>query len=221
MVPREDPLLESAVATLLDLVRQYGPPMLFVAAFLENALFMSRPVPGEALLAVGGYFVQRGEMRFDVAWLCVFLGVLRGDHVGWYGGRRIVHRLPGTSLIANVEKLIRRRGGWVVVFGRFSGIPRPALLFTVGMMGLPYRRFVPFELAGAAIWSAWWLTIGVLGGTLMDLVGELGPWGPWLSVGSIAVGGLLGWIFRARLKRFAFGDDVAAPPVAPVGEAAR
>ena len=224
----EEPMLESVIATLLDLVREHGPLMLFVAAFLENALFMSWLVPGEALLAVGGYFVQRGELRFEVAWLCVFLGVLLDDHVGFfvgrYGGRRMVHCLPFTSAIANVEKLIRRRGGWVVLFGRFSGVLRPALLLTVGMMGLPYRRFAPFELAGAAIWSAWWLTIGVVGGTLLDYVGELGRWGPWLSVGSLMLGGLLGWIFRARLKRLAFGDDdqvdaQAAPQAAPRADA--
>ena len=37
----------------------------FLAAFLENAAFLSWALPGEHLLAVGGYFIQRGELRFE------------------------------------------------------------------------------------------------------------------------------------------------------------
>jgi membrane protein DedA with SNARE-associated domain len=101
----------------------------------------------------------------------------------------------------------------VVLCGRFSGGLRPAVLFTVGMMGLSYRTFWPFELVGAAAWSALWLGIGVLGGSLLDYFGGLGPWGPWLFIGSIVVGGLLSWLFRDRLKRLAFGEDESAVPL--------
>ena len=76
-------MLDPVLNPLLDLIREHGPLLLFVAAFLENAAFMSWLVPGEKLVAVGGYFVQRGELRFELAWLCVFLGVLCGDHVGF------------------------------------------------------------------------------------------------------------------------------------------
>jgi membrane protein DedA with SNARE-associated domain len=216
-------VFESVLAFVLDLVREHGPLVLFLAAFLENALLLSWAVPGETLLAVGGYFIQRGELRFEVAWAYVFVGVLCGDQVGYlvgrYGGRQLVHRLPFKRLLARVETLIRRHGGWVVLCGRFSGALRPAVLFTVGTMGLPYRRFWAFELLGAAAWSALWLVVGVLGGTLLDHFGELGSsWGPRLSVGSILLGGLLGWVFRDRLKRLLFGDD--EPTEAPAESAA-
>jgi membrane-associated protein len=211
-------VLESAVALILDLIRQHGPLVFFLAAFLENAAFISWAIPGETLLAVGGYFIQRGEMRFELAWLSVFLGVLCGDHVGYlvgrYCGTKIVHRLPYQRVIVRVEKLVGRYGGWVVLCGRFSGGLRPAVLFTVGMMGLPYRKFWPFELVGAAAWSALWLGIGVLGGSLLDYFGELGPWGPWLFFGSIVIGGFLSWLFRDRLKRLILGkDEVDESPI--------
>jgi undecaprenyl-diphosphatase len=215
-------MFDAVVGFILDLVREHGPLILFLAAFLENAAFLSWALPGETLLAVGGYFIQRGELRFELAWAYVFLGVLAGDHIGYfvgrYGGSRLAHRLPFQRVITRVQQLVRRYGGWVVLGGRFSGGLRPAVLFTVGTMGLPYRRFWPFELVGAASWSALWLGLGVLGGTLLDQLSWLGPWGPWLFVGSIVGGVLLGWVFRAPLKRLAFGGDEPAE-VAPEARA--
>lgn len=204
-------MLDSFLDPVLELIREHGPLLLFVAAFLENAAFLSWLVPGEKLVAVGGYFVQQGELRFELAWLCVFAGVLCGDHVGFligrFAGARLRHRLPLQPAIARAERLIRRHGGWVVLFGRFTGIGRPVVLFTVGMMRLPYRQFWIFELVGAASWSLVWLGIGVLGGSLIDYLGGFGPWVPWLSIGASALGGLLVWRFRHRLKRLILGHD--------------
>jgi membrane-associated protein len=207
-------MLESAVALLLDLVREHGPLLLFLAAFLENAAFLSWLVPGEKLVAVGGYFVQQGELRFEQAWLCVFFGVLCGDHVGFfigrYAGTRLLQRLPVGRVVSRVERLIQRHGCWVVLFGRFTGVGRPVVMFTVGMMRLPYRQFWLYELIGAAAWSLVWLGIGVLGGSLIEYLGAFGPWVPWLSIGSSVVGGFLVWQFRHRLKRLILGDDEPA-----------
>ena len=209
-------MLEPVIDLLLDLIREHGPILLFVAAFLENAAFLSWLVPGEKLVAVGGYFVQRGELRFEQAWLCVFLGVLFGDHVGFligrFAGTRLRDRLPMQQAVDRAERLIQRHGGWVVLFGRFTGIGRPVTMFTVGMMRLPYRRFWLFELAGAASWSLIWLGIGVMGGSLIEYLGELGPWVPWLTIAASAIGGLLVWRFRHRLMRLILGDDEPAEP---------
>ena len=204
-------MLEPVLDMLLDLIREHGPLLLFVAAFLENAAFLSWLVPGEKLVAVGGYFVQRGELRFEQAWLCVFLGVLCGDHVGFLIGRlagpRVRDRLPLQQAVDRTEQLIQRHGGWVVLFGRFTGIGRPVVLFTVGMLRLPYRQFWLFELVGAASWSLVWLGIGVLGGSLIEYLGAFGPWVPWVSIGASAVGGALVWHFRHRLKRRFLDED--------------
>jgi membrane-associated protein len=211
-------MLDPILNLLLDLIREHGALLLFVAALLENAAFLSWLVPGEKLVAIGGYFVQRGELRFEAAWLCVFLGVLLGDHVGFLIGRcagdRVLQRLPFQQAVTRVDRLIQRHGGWVVLLGRFTGALRPFVMFTVGMTRLPYRRFWHFELVGAATWSLVWLGIGVLGGSLMDYLGEFGPWVPWVAMGVVFVGTLLVWPFRDRIKRLVLGDDdpgAAAP----------
>jgi membrane protein DedA with SNARE-associated domain len=86
------------------------------------------------------------------------------------------------------------------------------VLFTVGMIRLPYRQFWLFELAGAASWSLVWLVIGVLGGSLIEYLGAFGPFVPWLTIGSSAVGAMLAWHFRDLLKRLLLGEDESAAP---------
>lgn len=209
-------MLESAFNLLVELIREHGPLLLFMAAFLENAAFLSWFVPGEKLVAMGGYFVQQGELRFEQAWLCVFLGVLCGDHVGFligrYGGQRLLRRLPVGPMVQRVERLIQRHGCWVVLCGRFTGVGRPLVMFTVGTMRLPYRRFWPYELIGAASWSLVWLAVGVLGGSVIEYLGAFGPWVPWVSLGGSLIIGLLVWRFRHRLKRLILGEDEPGDP---------
>jgi membrane protein DedA with SNARE-associated domain len=204
-------MLDPIFDLLLSLIRDHGPLLLFVAAFLENAAFLSWLVPGEKLVAVGGFFVQQGELRFESAWLCVFLGVLLGDHVAFLIGRRagdrVLRRLPYRQAVARVERLIQRYGGWVVLLGRFTGALRPFVMFTVGVTGLPYRRFWLFELVGAASWSLIWLGVGVLGGSLIEYLNGLGPWVGWATLGSIVVIGMLAWRYRDRIKQLILGDD--------------
>ena len=209
-------MLEPILNTLLDLIREHGPLLLFAAAFLENAAFMSWLVPGEKLAAVGGYFVQRGELRFELAWLCVFLGVLCGDHVGFLIGRlagpRLRHRLPFQQAIERAERLIQRRGAWMVLFGRFTGIGRPIVLFTVGMMGLPYRQFWLFELIGAASWTLVWLGVGVLGGSLIEYLGAFGPWVALADARRLGDRRDAGLAFPGSAEQLLLGEDEPAEP---------
>jgi membrane-associated protein len=215
-------MIESTVTWLLDTVREHGPLLLFVASFLENAAFLSWLLPGEKLLLVGGYLVQQGQLRFEIAWLSIYVGVILGDNVGYaigrFGGTRIMHRLPGRQSIARVEQLLQRHGGWVVLAGRFSGLLRPVLFFTIGMMKVPYRRFWVYEMVGAAAWTTLWLGMGVLGGSLLDYLGEYGQYAVWLvvlKVAAFALGGGLVWKQRQRVKRVLFGERATVDEATP------
>jgi membrane-associated protein len=206
-------VIESLLQFVLGLVRDHGPLVLFVAALLENAAFLSWALPGEVLLATGGYLIQQGELSAELAWLSVVAGVLIGDHTAYFigrvGGRRIARRLPFRGGFQKVEKLVEKYGGMAILFGRFTGL-RSVMLFTVGTMGLRYRTFWPYELLGAATWSAWWLAVGAFGGIVFERMGDLAIWRQWLLVAAVPIAIVLAWIYRDRLKRFLKEEPEAA-----------
>lgn len=199
--------MDDVLNLLVELMREHGPVVLFLVAFIESAPLLG-VLPGEVVLSAGGYFVQQGHLRGELAWIGVVLGVLLGDHLayvlGRVGGPRILPRLPFQPAFRRAERLISRYGGLVVLLCRFSGV-RAAILFTVGSMGLPYRTFLPYELVGAAVWSAWRLALGVLGGAALDRLGEYGPGYQALFIASLAVAAFLIWRNRDRLKVLARG----------------
>jgi membrane protein DedA with SNARE-associated domain len=195
--------VEDLLSLSLDLLREHAPLVLFLVAVVETAPLLGA-LPGEVVLAAGGYLVQQGQLSAELAWASVLLGVLVGDHAGYLigrmGGRRIVHRLPLGDALRRIEKLTLKFGGLVVLLGRFLGA-RGVVLLTVGTMGLPYRRFWPYELVGAATWSAWRLALGALGGLALDRLGALGPEYQWLFAATAAAAIFLVWRGRQRLRR--------------------
>jgi membrane protein DedA with SNARE-associated domain len=117
--------------------------------------------------------------------------------------------------------MLERYGGLAVFFGRFSGVLRPVLLFTIGTMQVPYRRFWIYETAGAAAWTTLWLGMGVVGGSVLDYFGISGFNAMLLlalKVAAFGIGGAILWRYRERVKEYVFGakasSEEAAQPAA-------
>ena len=87
----------------------------------------------------------------------------------------------------------------------FDGLDAGALwedAKAAGSMGLKYRQFWPYELIGAAAWSAWWLFLGAAGGVVIDRFGDVGHYRAWLLLASGLAAVYLLWHYRADLRRF-------------------
>ena len=49
-----------------------------------------------------------------------------------------------------------------IVFGRFLGLVRPLIPFTAGASRMPLRRFLPYDVLAAGLWSITFCTLGFL-----------------------------------------------------------
>jgi len=144
------------------LLSQYGYWALFGAILLED---FGLPLPGEALLIAGSVMASQGNMHIVALLLLAWAGAVLGDNIGYgigrYGGRRLVLRYgPYVFITASrlnyAEKFFRKHGGVVVVAARFIEILRQLNGIIAGMVQMEWKRFLSYNILGAALWVGFW-----------------------------------------------------------------
>jgi membrane protein DedA with SNARE-associated domain len=161
------PPLLGALAPLLD---HYG---YLAAAGLIMLEDFGVPVPGETVLIAAAVYAGAGRLNiFAVALIAVAAAVI-GDNIGYaigrFGGRRLVERFGRYLLITPhrldiAERFFSRHGGQVVTIARFVEGLRQANGIIAGTTGMRWRRFLAFNILGAALWVGIWASLGDLAG---------------------------------------------------------
>jgi membrane protein DedA with SNARE-associated domain len=164
-LPNLEKLLEDAGKTL-------GPwtyLLVGVLAFLETGAFVGFVAPGETTVIVGGLVAGQGRISLFVliaiTWACAVAGDLTSYMLGRRLGRawllRHGERLRITEdKLDTVEGFFDRRGGATILIGRFIGFVRPLAPFLAGAARMPLRRFLPYDVIGAGLWTATFATLG-------------------------------------------------------------
>jgi membrane protein DedA with SNARE-associated domain len=192
-------------------VMQHQTGGLFFVIFLEE-LGVPLPAPGDVAIAYGGYLTTTGAIKYPMAYLAVVGGAVLGSAINLTLSRRygrpFVQRF-GPYLGITPERLVRaehifdRWGPWAIIIGRHIPGMRIVLSALSGILGVPYRVFIPCVLISATIWAAIFLELGRrLGPTVLDLF-TLFPAHliPWLLLGlALVVIGYLGYEHGFRPK---------------------
>jgi undecaprenyl-diphosphatase len=217
--------VSDAFAAVADLASPWAYVVVFVLAVLETAAFVGLAVPGELGLLVGGFVVSEGKANLALMMVLAGVGAALGDSIGYYIGRRYGPRIRHGRLGSRVgekrwqraEDTLRRYGGRAVFFGRFIGILRALVPALAGASGLRYRRFVLWDVLGAAIWGPGLVWLGYMAGGSYDKVAEwtgragLVLLGLALLVGTVLAAGR--WLSRHPEEWAAWRDRVLAQPV--------
>jgi membrane-associated protein len=110
-------------------------------------------------------------------------------------GRRV-----GEARWARAEAYLARHGGRAVFFGRWAGLLRALVPALAGMARLPYKTFLPYNIAGGLTWAPVVVLAGYLAGDSYQQVHRL------TGQAGLAIGGVLAvliavaWAMR-RLRR--------------------
>lgn len=213
--------MESFVEDLLDDVASIGGGWLLLAAFLlafaETALFADLVVPGEVGLIVAGAAAARGDDPHLAAMIAAAsLGATIGDSVGWLIGRVVgvpfLERFAWTRkhLVPKVErarKYFTRRGAAAVFLGRFIGALRAVVSVVAGMSGMPYRRFLPWNVLASVVWTALVVSAGYFfGRNVKSLVGDVA-----LLVAAAIVSTVALWWLVQRRRRAREAAEIVDP----------
>ena len=170
---------------------------LFFVISLEK-LGVPLPAQGDAAIAYGGYLTTTGAIPYPMAYLAVVSGAVLGSAcnltISRRYGRPFIQRFGRyvgvtDERLVRAEHLFKRRGPWAIIVGRHIPGMRIVLSALSGILGVPYKVFVPCVLVSASIWAAIFLEVGRrLGPRVRDLF-SLFPAHllPWLIVGLILV----------------------------------
>ncbi|MBV6700417.1 DedA family protein [Kitasatospora aureofaciens] len=168
--------LPGALAGLTPLLDHYGYLAVAVLVLLDNG---GIPVPGQTILVLASVYAGTGHLSFAAVLVIAFgaasLGNTLGYTIGSTGGRAFVHRWGRYVLLtpARMERadgFFARHGGKVVTVARFVDGLRQTNGIIAGTTEMPWRRFQPFNLLGAALWTAVWGTFGYVAGANIGTV---------------------------------------------------
>ncbi|MFC3199802.1 DedA family protein [Parapedobacter deserti] len=150
---------------LLDaeaLIQSGGFYLVLFIVFAETGLFFGFFLPGDYLLFLAGLFCASGLLNVDITTLCLgifaagVLGNFTGYWFGWRTGPMLFKRkdswLFKRRYVVMAEEFYHKYGGPALIIGRFVPIIRTFAPILAGVVRLNFRKFVLYNLSGAAVW---------------------------------------------------------------------
>ncbi|MEV1157835.1 DedA family protein [Micromonospora chokoriensis] len=146
----------------------------------ETAVIFGLLVPGEATLLLVGFLTYNGTLRLGPALLAMIVAAVAGDGLAFRAGRRYGPRLRaglghrvGPERWGRADAMLARLGGRGVFAARWVAFARTLVPRLAGAAGMPYRRFVLWNLAGVVTWVGGSVLLGHLAGESYDTVSRL------------------------------------------------
>ncbi|MBC8046747.1 MAG: DedA family protein [Fimbriimonadaceae bacterium] len=152
---------------LINLTEQYGIwvyAILFLIIFIETGIVIWPWLPGDSLLFTAGALAAIGSLNLYILIPLLFIAAVLGDtcnyFIGKYFGDRIVNLKFRGKLILKKEHLDKthtfyeKHGPRTIILARFVPIVRTIAPFVAGIGKMTYRKFLTYNIVGAAIWVA-------------------------------------------------------------------
>jgi len=150
--------------------------VLFLVIFCETGLVVTPFLPGDSLLFAAAAVAARAGSSLNV-WLLfivVLAAAVLGDTANYWIGATLGPRLlgnPNSRIFKKVyldrtHAFFERYGGKAIIIGRFAPFVRTFAPFLAGVGDMRYRRFMEFNVTGAAAWVAVFIGAGYLFGRI-------------------------------------------------------
>jgi membrane protein DedA with SNARE-associated domain len=185
---------------------QHGYWTVALALLLENA---GVPVPGESILLFASFVAySQGTIKLSLLIPIAIVAAAVGDNLGYWlgarGGRPLLARYQrffriSQSSLTKGEQTFARYGAVTVFVARFVFGLRVIAGPLAGVLKMPWKKFVVFNVMGATVWVIAISTVGALFGRhwddVMRVMGEVN--GGILAMAAV-VAAVLWWRYRTR-----------------------
>ena len=164
-------MIENLIENLAQSLGQWAYLLVAVMAMAETAAFVGFFAPGEFTIILGGVLAGEGTLSLQLLIGIAWAACVAGDAIGFFLGRRLgrdwaLRHGPKVRLteerFAKVEAFFHNHGGKTIFIGRWLGLIRPLMPFTAGASGMSYKRFAPYDVLGAGLWSITWCLLGYI-----------------------------------------------------------
>ena len=150
---------------------------LFLVIFAETGLVVFPLLPGDSLLFVAGAVVAASGINVHLLVLTLFVAAVLGDSLNYSIGHFIgprAFRPHETKLgrwlkpeyLDRTHRFYEKYGGFTIIIGRFVPIVRTFAPFLAGVGAMTYRKFLAYNMIGAAAWVAILVYAGYLFGNI-------------------------------------------------------
>ncbi len=171
------------LGTLLSYVLLYKYYAIFVI-ILSGGIIV--PWPENTLLFASGAFASQGYISFWAVFITALVANVLGDLIDygltyWWGYKVIKeHHIKKYWYVEKLNIYLRNHAGMTVFLTRFVGTVGPIVNFLSGLAGIPFKKFLAFDILGNAFDIGIFLCIGYALGNV------------WQNFSSIT--DTLGWI---------------------------
>lgn len=161
------------VQTVIEWIQVIPPGAIYLLffgiAYLENLI---PPVPGDVLVAFGGYLAAEGIILIWPVWsLTIVASVMGFMTMYWLGyswgegieNNRTTHfilRFIPYRYLSRGKKWMRRWGQGVVMANRFLAGTRSVISLTAGISHLPIPQTMASSLLSSVLWNSLLLALG-------------------------------------------------------------
>jgi len=198
--------LPGILGTVAPVLDNYGYLAVAGLVMVEN---FGVPAPGETILVAASVYAGTGRLSIVgvglIAVLAAIIGNCIGYAIGYFGGHALVLRYGKYVFLTperldKTEQFFTRRGGLVVVAGRFIEGLRQAAGIIAGTAEMPWKRFLAFTTLGAVLWVAVWAPVGYLAGNHIGTIYATATrYSLYVLIALLLL--LAAWIVRAVLRR--------------------
>jgi membrane-associated protein len=166
---------------LLQFITHFGPYAVAAVIFAETGLMVGFFLPGDSLLFTAGFLVQQQIFAINIhAFVALlFVASVVGNSTGYFFGhrvgRRLFHRKDSRffrkEYLKKAEEFYERQGSKVIILAMFVPIVRTFTPIVAGISGMNYRKFLLFNVIGAAVWIGSFTYLGYFAGSYIKAAG--------------------------------------------------
>lgn len=166
---------------LLEFITHFGPFAVAAVIFAETGLMVGFFLPGDSLLFTAGFLVQQQIFAINIHAFAalLFMASILGNSTGYLFGHRVGRRLFRREdsrffrqeYLRRAEEFYEKHGSKTIILAMFVPIVRTFTPIVAGISDMNYRKFLLFNIIGAAVWIGSFTYLGYFAGSYIREAG--------------------------------------------------